>query len=152
MLPAGALAADRGAAKAHPVLAPGDYSLTMKFDGLGRSYSVHLPPQAAGGKPLPVVLNFHGAGSNGKQQEHYSKMDIAADRDGFIAVYPDGTGRMDSHFTWNAGFCCAYAMIHRIDDGGFVIALIGDLAARTPIQQRRIYATGLSNGAMMSNA
>jgi polyhydroxybutyrate depolymerase len=41
-------------------------------------------------------------------------------------------------------------MTHLIDDVGFVIALIDDLAARTPIQSRRVYATGISNGGMMS--
>jgi polyhydroxybutyrate depolymerase len=132
-----------------PVLAPGDYSFTLKHDGADRSYLVHMPPQAASGTPLPVVLNFHGAGSNGKMQERYSRMDEAADRDGFIAVYPNGSGRF-SHLTWNAGFCCAYAMTHLIDDVGFVMALLEDLAARTPIQARRVYATGISNGGMMS--
>jgi len=134
----------------HATLAPGNYSFTVKHDGGERSYLVHMPPQAAEGAPVPVVLNLHGAGSNGKQQEKYSQMDAAADRDGFIAVYPNGSSRFSDHLTWNAGFCCAYAMTHRIDDVGFVLALIDDLAARTPIQARQVYATGLSNGAMLS--
>ncbi len=148
--PALAAPADTAATKSHTPLAPGDYSFTLQHDGIVRGYLVHMPPQAAGGAPLAVVLNFHGAGSNGKQQEQYSKMDAGADRDGFIAVYPNGTGRFDSHYTWNAGFCCAYAMARRVDDVGFVIALIGDLAARTPIERRRVYATGISNGGMLS--
>ncbi len=131
-------------------LAPGDYAFTLMHGGIQRTYRVHMPPQAAGGAPLPVVLNFHGAGSNGQQEEAFSKMDQAADAHGFIAVYPDGTGRFDRHFTWNAGFCCAYAMSHNIDDVGFTIALIDDLAARTPIMRRRVYATGMSNGGMMA--
>jgi len=106
--------------------------------------------QAKGGVPLAVVLNFHGAGSNGAQQERYSRMDIASDRDGFIAVYPNGSGRFGDHLTWNAGFCCGYAMTHQIDDVGFTLALLDNLAARIPIDSRRVYATGLSNGAMMS--
>lgn len=134
----------------HRALPPGDYSFTLTHGGAVRSYLVHMPPQAAGGGPLPVVLNFHGAGSNAQQEEHYSMMDAAADRHGFIAVYPNGSGRFDSHYTWNAGFCCAWAMARRIDDVGFIVALIGDLAARTAIQSRRVYATGISNGGMMS--
>ncbi len=138
------------AAQAHPVLAPGDYSFSLRHGGVERTYLVHMPPQAAGGGPLPVVLNFHGAGSNAKQEEGFSRMDPCADRHGFIAVYPNGTGNFDSHFTWNAGFCCTYAMTHRVDDVGFVLALIDDLAARTPIERRRVYATGMSNGAMLA--
>lgn len=132
-------------------LAPGNYSFTVKHDDANRSYLVHIPPQAGAGARLPVVMNFHGAGMNGAMQEKYTRMDDASDHDGFIAVYPNGTtGGLGNHLTWNAGFCCGYAMKHQIDDVGFVVALIEDLAARTPIENRRVYATGLSNGAMMS--
>jgi polyhydroxybutyrate depolymerase len=40
-------------------------------------------------------------------------MDLLADAEGFIAVYPDGTGRMrDRLLTWNAGTCCAYSVVN----------------------------------------
>jgi polyhydroxybutyrate depolymerase len=130
-------------------LAPGDYSFSLEHGGQDRSYLVHVPPQAGSRKPLPVVLNFHGAMSNGHQQERYSGMDGAADHFGFIAVYPNGTGRR-GHLSWNAGLCCAYAMFHREDDVGYVRALFDDLSTRTAIDHTRIYATGISNGAMMS--
>ncbi len=131
-------------------LAPGDYTFTIKYDGANRSYLVHVPPQAKGGAPLAVVLNFHGAGSDGAEREKYSRMDIASDRDGFIAVYPNGSGTFSYYLTWNAGLCCGYAMTHQIDDVGFTLALLDDLALRIPIEDRRVYATGISNGAMMS--
>jgi len=131
-------------------LSPGNHPLGLRYGGADRTFLVHMPPQAATGAPLPVVLNFHGAGSNAKQEENYTKMDAAADRHGFIAVYPNGSGRFPGHYTWNAGFCCAYAMVHRIDDVGFVLALIDWLAARTPVDRHRVYATGMSNGAMMA--
>lgn len=130
-------------------LAPGDYSFSLEHGGQNRSYLVHVPPQADGRRPLPIVLNFHGAMSNGHQQETYSGMDAAANHFGFLAVYPNGTGRW-GHLSWNAGLCCAYAMFHREDDVGFVRALIDDLSTRTAIDHTRIYATGISNGAMMS--
>jgi len=137
-------------AKTLRTLVPGNYSFKLMFGDVDRSYLVHMPPQAAGGVPLPVVLNLHGAGSNARQQEGVSKMDAAADRHGFIAVYPNGTSRLDAHYTWNAGACCGYAIARQVDDVGFVLALLNDLAARTPIERRRVYATGMSNGAMMS--
>lgn len=69
----------------------------MKYGGLDRSYIVHVPPQASGANAFPAILNFHGAGSNATQQERYSGMDATADRDGFVAVYPNGTGRGGRH-------------------------------------------------------
>ena len=77
--------------------------------------------------------------------------DHIADRAGFLAVYPDGTGRWrDRLLTWNAGSCCGYAFDHHIDDVGFVLALLDDLGRRTPVDAARVYATGMSNGSMMA--
>ena len=137
--------------KAKMVLAPGNYHFTVKSGGRDRTYLVHAPPQSGAGEPLPLVLNFHGGGGNAASQRDYSKMDVVADRYGFLVAYPNGTGILSGHLlTWNAGTCCGYAMKHQIDDVAFTLGLIDDLAARTPIDRSRIYATGLSNGAMMA--
>src|SRR3989337_4156522 len=62
-------------------------------DGRTRVYYVHLPPQPDEGRPLPVVLNFHGGGGDALGHERYTRMDTLADEEGFIAVYPAGTSR-----------------------------------------------------------
>jgi polyhydroxybutyrate depolymerase len=131
-------------------LGPGSHLIEIRYGGLGRSYIVHVPPQGSSANPLPVILNFHGGGSNAGQQERYSGMDAAADRDSFVAVYPNGTGRGTRALTWNAGGCCVYAERNKIDDVGFTRALLDDLATRTHIDRSRVYATGLSNGGMMA--
>jgi polyhydroxybutyrate depolymerase len=131
-------------------LGPGSRHIDIQYGGLGRSYIVHVPPQVSGGKALPVILNFHGGGSNAEQQQRYSGMDATADRDGFVAVYPNGTGRGTRALTWNAGGCCAYAERNKIDDVGFTCALLDDLATRVHIDRVRVYATGISNGGMMA--
>jgi polyhydroxybutyrate depolymerase len=78
-------------------------------------------------------------------------MDSLADEAGFIAVYPDGTGRFGRFLlTWNAGGCCGYAREDNVDDVGFVRTLLSDLATAAPVDGSRVYATGLSNGAMMA--
>src|SRR5439155_3507988 len=40
--------------------------------------------------------------------------------------------------------------MQQVDDVGFIRAVIDDAAKRTPIDRKRVFATGLSNGAMMS--
>jgi polyhydroxybutyrate depolymerase len=52
--------------------------------------------------------------------------------------------------TWNAGDCCGFAMNQAVDDVGFTVALLDDLAERVPLDRTRVYATGHSNGAMMA--
>ena len=132
-------------------LEPGDHEFALTVQNLHRSYLLHVPPQAAAGKPLPVVLNFHGGGAHAAEQKRYSRMDQAAARDGYIAVYPNGSSGIGGRLlTWNAGACCGPAAALRVDDVGFVVALLEDLARRTPVDASRVYATGLSNGSMMA--
>ena len=131
---------------------PGDHAITLTYEKRERSAIVHVPPHAIDKRDISVVLNFHGGGGHGANEQEYSLMDRLADRETFVAVYPNGSGRFGKRLlTWNAGTCCAYAVINNVDDVGFVRALISKLAESIPIDRRRIYATGLSNGAMMSH-
>jgi polyhydroxybutyrate depolymerase len=81
-----------------------------------------------------------------------SGMDAKADAKGFIVAYPNGTGmRADAKLlTWNAWRCCGAALDNKVDDVGFVRALVDDIAKRYPVDRKRIYATGFSNGAMLT--
>ncbi len=130
---------------------PGDHEFQIQYGRRKRYYLVHVPPGGAGERPMPVVLAFHGGGGNAEGMRRYYGIDRVADRGSFIAVFPEGSGRLSRKLlTWNAGTCCGYARDQGIDDVGFVGALLSDLARRTLIDPTRIYATGHSNGAMMA--
>ena len=134
-------------------LPPGDQQVTVQFDGGPREYLVHVPTRAEPGRRLPVVFNFHGGGSDAPSQKAYSQMDTTADRHGFIVVYPQGVPPapgQQSLRTWNTGKCCGPAKRTNADDVGFTLAVLDDLAGRTPVDKRRVYATGISNGGMMA--
>jgi polyhydroxybutyrate depolymerase len=150
-LAAGAALAQPPTPRAIPAGAAGDFELTVAHDGRTRTALVHVPGQAAAGQPLPVVLNFHAGGGNAREHREYVRMDAQADREGFIVVYPNGSGWFEEQFlTWNAGQCCGYAATEKMDDVGFVRALLGALETRAPVDTARVYATGLANGAMLS--
>ncbi len=132
-------------------LPAGDHDLALEHGGRTRHYLVHVPPGAppAGGRP--VVVSFHGGGGSGAIQQRMDGLDRVADTEGFLVVYPDGTGRLERYLlTWNAGPCCGYAYEHAVDDVGFTLALLGDLSGRVGVDATHVYATGLSNGAMMA--
>lgn len=126
---------------------------TLLYDGLVRSYVVRVPPRLAGrAGPFPLVLVLHGGGGNADSAEHMTGFTEKADKEGFIVVYPEGTGRFgDRLLTWNAGHCCGYAMKHRVDDVGFINALLDKLERDDPVDPRRVYVTGMSNGGMMTH-
>ena len=132
-------------------LGAGDHDVKLQHGGRERSAIVHVPRRAAEKSALPLVLNFHGGGGHGANQREYSLLDSLADQENFVAVYPNGNGRFENRLlTWNAGTCCAYAAINNVDDVGFVRALLAAISDQLPVDRRRVYATGLSNGAMMS--
>jgi polyhydroxybutyrate depolymerase len=129
-----------------------DWQLSLLSGGRTRTFSVHVPPRPAG--PLPLVINYHGGGSNAAQQRAYSRMDATADRHGFIVVYPDGTGitaRQRMLLTFNAGRCCPPATRNGVDDVAFTHEIIAFVGERVLVDRNRIYATGMSNGGMMAH-
>ena len=98
---------------------------------------------------LPVVLALHGATMNGPMMAWFSRLNQKADKVGFIAVYPNGTGT-NSSFFWNGGNCCGSAAQSKVDDVAFMNALLDDLMRTYPVDAQRVYATGMSNGAIMA--
>jgi polyhydroxybutyrate depolymerase len=123
----------------------------LDVGGLTRSWLLHRPAGHDPKEPVPLVVVLHGGGGNGAGMVRISGFSEAADREGFLVVYPDGTGPFEDRvLTWNAGNCCGYALEHGIDDVAFLDALLDRLQADFSIDESRIYVTGLSNGAMMA--
>src|SRR5271166_2673809 len=114
-----------------------------------RSYIVHVPKGHDQKTPIPVVLALHGATMNGPMMAWFSGLNKKSDEAGFIAVYPNGTGTHSSFF-WNGGNCCGSAMLNKVDDVAFIDALLDDLMRAYPVDAQQVYATGMSNGAIMA--
>lgn len=133
---------------------PGVYEGSLTVGGLVRTYIVHVPPGYSPGrdKRVPLVLVLHGAGGNAASAARISGFNAKSTQEGFIVVYPNGTGRFrkDVVLTWNAGNCCGYAVDNRVDDIGFMGALIEKLQKDHAVDPKRIFVTGLSNGGMMA--
>ncbi len=120
------------------------YSLVQ--DGRQRSLRLYVPPGHS--EPLPVVLVLHGGGGTGGGMEWLTRRGFnrIADRDGAMVVYPDGIDH-----GWNDGRSAnRSAADAAIDDVAFLRALPLELAALHPIDRKRLYVTGISNGGMMS--
>ena len=123
----------------------------ITHDGLQRSYILHLPSSYNPNDSYPLVLVFHGGGGNAENIQETTNFSQKADDENFIVVYPDGTGKLKRRLlTWNCGFCCGYALENNIDDIGFIRELIEHLQEKYQINPNMIYATGLSNGGIMS--
>ncbi len=110
---------------------------TLMHDGIARSYVVRMPDGLAKQNDrVPLVLALHGGGGNAGNAERMTGFTAKAEKEGFIVVYPEGTGRFRKrHLTWNAGHCCGIAMKRRADDVSLIL-LTGSLL---PIQVNRCW-------------
>lgn len=142
---------DVGGSPEYSSYGPGNYEREIMFDGRRRRYELHVPRGYDKSRKWPVVLNFHGGGGRAGTARLQTGMDVKSDSAGFIVVYPDGTGKYAGRLlTWNAGVCCGYAKDNKVDDVGFTRELLRDLSGIFNVDPKRVYATGLSNGALMA--
>jgi polyhydroxybutyrate depolymerase len=120
---------------------PGHHQAKLRVGDRERGYSFYRPVSAPPSAPLVVVL--HGAGGSGRQAEAAYGWDRLADEEGFVVAYPEGVNR-----SWNAApACCGTAARDGVDDVGFLTALVSAVPGADP---GRVFATGISDGAMMT--
>ncbi|HEY4309922.1 MAG TPA: PHB depolymerase family esterase [Pirellulales bacterium] len=131
-------------------LTPGTHRRTINVDGRERTYLLHAPPSYDAGRTYPLLLAFHGGATDAAFMARFCGLNEKSDEAGFLVIYPNGTGEVSRLLTWNAGNCCGYARRQNIDDVQFVNAILDEASRSAAIDERRIYATGMSNGAMMS--
>lgn len=138
VLSVSALALGTGGALPAQSHAPDESRRTIEAGGLERSYVLHLPPSRRAGQPIPLLLVLHGAGGQGAGMARHTGLTDPATQRGYAVVYPDG---MD--WRWNDGRGNGAAQ----DDVEFIRLLLDSLGRELPVDPKRIYATGISNGA-----
>ena len=140
---------------------PGVYDVYLKHSGLTRYYKVYVPNSYDKSKKTPVVLYLHGGGGN-KDTVSTDGFYKYSDKYGFILIAPEGTGKYalgKLWATWNGGAytvggvvakCCGQASDKNLDDLGFISKVIDEVEKNFNVDSKRIYATGISNGGLMS--
>jgi polyhydroxybutyrate depolymerase len=136
-----------GCARQRSVHENTDHSNSLTVDGLTRTYILHVPPSYDKTYPTPLVLALHGGGGSPEKMRTLTDFNTVSDREGFMVVYPAG---VENH--WNDGRALQDYKAHRenINDVKFMSVLIDHLSNEYNIDETRIYAAGISNGAMMS--
>jgi polyhydroxybutyrate depolymerase len=111
---------------------------TIEVEGAPRSYRLHVPSSWDRARPLPLLFVFHGAGSDAGDIERGTGFDALADASPMLVVYPQG---VDARFDVDppAGRVSTDVLL--------VDALLARLRARFPLDERRVFASGFSNGA-----
>jgi len=138
---------------------PGIDRVTVTTADGERTCLVHRPSGWGGRAPLPLVLMFHGGGGRAVNAMAATGWNDLADRERFLVAYPEGmrpdparpAKLRENPQTWNdgSGRRNIFAIRAGIDDVGYVRVLLDELSRRYRIDERRIYATGFSNGASL---
>jgi poly(3-hydroxybutyrate) depolymerase len=97
----------------------------------------------------PAVIVLHGGMGSAEQMRATSGFETLAAREGFIAVYPEGTEFSGGRHAWNTGHLLR-RQVRDADDVAFLDALIDRLVSRHGADPARIFLTGGSNGGMMT--
>lgn len=110
----------------------------------------HLPP--TGQRAMIVAL--HGGLGNAVQLQSYLGLDSLADRYGFIVAYLNGTQVLrrgpENMRGWNAGDCCGQPAFRNTDDVAYITGAVSYLVDKYGVDRARVFGTGHSNGAMMT--
>jgi polyhydroxybutyrate depolymerase len=115
--------------------------------GQTRKYLLHVPASYDPDQPTPLVISIHGFVQWPANQQSVSRWNDIADENGFLVVYPRGTG---FPLRWNTR--------PSQDDPGvverelqFFSDLFDHLSSSYAIDPTRIYVNGMSNGGGMSD-
>jgi polyhydroxybutyrate depolymerase len=128
-LPAGGRAATAGAD-------------SILVNGQVRTFTIYSADNNPGAARLPIFVVLHGGLGNGHYAARQTGVMNYVDRDGFIAVFPDGE---NAH--WNDG---RGTMSPGPDDVAFLRAMIASIAEKSGGDPARVFVAGISNGGMMA--
>lgn len=128
--------------------------LKLTWNGEDRRVLVHDPPGHEG-RSLPLILALHGTGGTGRLMAHLSGLSRLADERGFRVAYPQALGEAGSEdpalgAAWNAGPGTGCPLHPGADDVAFLSAVVDRVDRHAPVDPRRIYVAGFSNGARMA--
>jgi len=137
---------------------PGSHILSLTVHGVERTYIVHVPTSYKPQILSPLVIMLHGGGGTAKAAMWETEWATKADKEGFLAVFPNAMARDPSKRSsfagnpqlWNDGSDRFYPGQKAPDDVGFIAAMLDDLAAKFALDGRRVFVTGFSNGASMT--
>ncbi|WP_322752114.1 PHB depolymerase family esterase [Frankia sp. Cas3] len=122
-------------------IAAGSSQQSVRVGADTRTYQLAVPAVDAHARALPLVLAFHAFGEDPAALERYAHLAEIGTTTGYVVVTPNGAnGR------WNFPRRASIGP----DDVAFVAAIIGDLGTRMCLDTRRVFATGLADGADMA--
>lgn len=113
---------------------------TIDVQGTLRRHRLVIPKSLDEGRPSPLLFAFPGAGDTAEDMSRYTQLDCLAANKKFFLVYLEGR-----HLSWPP-FIPPENPDVAVPDLQFFDALYDELSQQYNIDERRIYAVGISQG------
>lgn len=127
----------------------GEFNIrTIQHEGVERTYHVYLPNNFNKMNSTPMVLALHGGSGTGSGFENdvsAGTLTAAAEARDMILVMPEGIDKR-----WNDGRTEHFGNDPMYDDVGYISSIIDKMIQNYGVDSERVYATGISNGGLMS--
>ena len=128
-------------------LAAGEHMFALSSaNGIEYSYVVVVPDSYDPQVPTPMIVNWHALSSSPAETRDLTHIDRTGQEFGAIMVYPQSPDK-----SWDVGTCCTTIVSgERRDEEVFARELIAEVTSKVCVDSKRIYSSGFSNGAMIS--
>jgi photosystem II stability/assembly factor-like uncharacterized protein/predicted esterase len=136
-----------------PPLATGAFhSLALESGGEVRHYYLYVPQSAASGRPVPLVIDFHGTWQGreedeGEESNALAELVAQSERHGFLVARPRSRSAVEDGvrtYRWDEN----PGDLER--NARFARDLVDHLVRRYPVDRQRVYAFGFSTGTNMA--
>ncbi|MBK8937890.1 MAG: hydrolase [Polyangiaceae bacterium] len=124
----------------------GELELMVSVGGEELRVLLHVPESHDGSAALPLVLGLHGFTASPEDIRDSSHLDRVGDERGFISAFPEGKSG-----SWNGGVCCGVSEWNEEQDVAFIAATLDAISAQYCVDDRRVHATGFSNGGFLTH-
>jgi polyhydroxybutyrate depolymerase len=136
-----------------PALAGRFTSGRTEYGGRERTWLTYQPAQLA--EPAPVVFLLPGSGQSAEALRLFTayRFDELADQDGVLVVYAEAWeegGVMGPEWNECRKNTPLPAHFENVDDVGYLLWLLGEIADRYTIDRERVYVAGVSDGGQMA--
>lgn len=127
------------------------FSLTIFAETEEREFITHVPKTYTSKKAVPLVLVLHGYTIDADTIEEISGLSDLSEKEGFIAVYPNGTKGSEKKRGWNCGGSYYGKIFKKAKDEAYLLSLVSEIRGKYSIDPNQVYIIGYNNGGFMAH-
>jgi polyhydroxybutyrate depolymerase len=132
----------------------GKSAQTVMAAGMRRSFIMHVPATLDPNKPVPLLVVPHGYTQAASDMYDFTNYPALADREGFVAVFPDGQPGQTGPWNVGQGACASVYGILPLgpgDDQAFLDAMVATVERDHCVDREHIFISGWSMGGFLTN-